>query len=74
MLDSAPADGIRFQAMTSLTSAEAAERLGINAQKFHRLAARHDLAPVFEAPGQRGAKFWNPRDIERIARLLEAAT
>lgn len=58
--------------MESLTSAQAAERLGVNAQRFHRLVARHKVAPVIEAPGLRGAKFWNPKDIERIAAELES--
>lgn len=52
--------------MEVLTSRKAADRLGVNIQKFHRLAAKHGLSPVMEAPGKRGAKFWNPRDIDRL--------
>lgn len=58
--------------MESLTSADAAQRLGVNAQRFHRLVARYKVNPVIEAPGLRGAKFWNPKDIERIANELAA--
>lgn len=53
--------------MDTLTSAEAADLLGVNPQKLHRLVTRHDVRPVLEAPGKRGAKFWLRRDIERLA-------
>lgn len=61
--------------METLTTAEAAAQLNVNVQKFFRLAAKHDVLPTFEAPGKRGAKFWNPRDVERIAarKAAEAA-
>lgn len=50
-----------------LTSAEATVRAGVkNVQKFHRIAKAHGIFPVLEAPGLRGAKFWNPRDIDRL--------
>jgi hypothetical protein len=52
--------------METLTTAQAAEQVGVNVQKFFRLAARHGVLPVFEAPGKRGAKFWNPRDLDRL--------
>ena len=48
--------------------------LGVNVQKFFRLAAKHGVFPTMEAPGLRGAKFWNPRDIDRVARLEAAGT
>ena len=51
------------------TTQQAAGDLDVNIWKFFRLAAKHDVLPTFEAPGKRGAKFWNPRDIDRIARL-----
>lgn len=53
--------------METLTSSEAAARLGVNVQKFHRLVAEAGVSPVIEAPGLRGAKFWRPRDVERLA-------
>ncbi len=52
--------------MDTITSREAADRLGVNPQKFHRLAAQHDISPALEAPGLRGAKFWLARDIDRL--------
>lgn len=56
--------------METLLSSEAAARLGVNVQKFHRLVAQHDIAPAFEAPGLRGAKFWLPRDVDLLAAKL----
>ena len=58
--------------METLTSSEGADRLGINVQKFHRLADEHGIEPVLKAPGLRGAKFWLSRDIDRIAATLTA--
>jgi hypothetical protein len=57
--------------MESLTTAEAAARLGVPVWKFHREYAPR-IAPVLEAPGKRGAKFWNLRDIDRLADELTA--
>jgi hypothetical protein len=55
-----------------LTSRKAADRLGVNVQKFHRLVARHNIKPVGEVPGIRGAKFWHALDIDRLAANTEA--
>ncbi len=57
----------------TILSAEAAERLGVNIQKFFRLVAAHDIQPTIEAPGLRGAKFWNPEDIDRLAKQIDQA-
>jgi hypothetical protein len=59
--------------METVLSREAAERVGVNVQKFHRLAALHKIYPAFEAPGKRGAKFWNVRDIDRLTDELDAS-
>ena len=53
--------------METLTTAEAAERLGVNVQKFFRIVATAGIQPVLEAPGLRGAKFWHARDIDQLA-------
>lgn len=58
--------------MDSLTSRKAADRLGVSVQKFHRTVTKHKVNPVFELDGIRGAKFWNPRDIDRLADTLQA--
>lgn len=53
--------------MDTLNSTDAAERLGVNPQRFHRLVAHYEIAPVIKGPGKRGVRFWDPADIERIA-------
>ncbi len=59
----------------SLTTKEATQRADLNnVQQFHRLAARHGIFPTFEAPGKRGAKFWNPRDVDRLRDLRRQTT
>lgn len=55
------------EGMDTLNSTDAANRLGVNPQRFHRLVAHYEITPVLEAPGIRGVKFWNTTDIERIA-------
>lgn len=53
--------------METLTTAAAAERLGVNVQKFFRLAESAGIQPALEAPGLRGAKFWRTSDIDALA-------
>jgi hypothetical protein len=55
----------------TILSAEAADRLGVNIQKFFRLVAAHNIQPTLEAPGLRGAKFWNAKDIDRLGKAIE---
>jgi hypothetical protein len=57
--------------MEQLASRQAADRLGVNIQKFHRLVAVYQVEPVLAVPGIRGAKFWRAVDIDRIAAALE---
>ncbi len=65
-LDGNPAVVLNLSDMATLTSAEAAERLGVNVQRFHRLVHRHGVNPVLVGPGIRGPKFWNAADIDRL--------
>lgn len=58
--------------METLTTLEAATQLGVNVQKFHRLADRHDIRPILKAPGLRGAKFWKASDVRRLASKVAA--
>ena len=60
--------------MESLTSREAAARLGVNIQRFHRLVAEHGIEPMIEGAGIRGPKFWDPTDIARLAAELRAVS
>lgn len=57
----------------TLTTQEAAKRLDVTVQKFHRLVLRHRLDPAVKAPGLRGAMFWNTEDIDRLGAELAAA-
>jgi hypothetical protein len=52
--------------MESLTSREAAERLGVSVRQWHGLVAKHKLRPVRELPGLRGAKFWSVDDVDSV--------
>lgn len=57
--------------METLTTREAVERVGApNVAKFLRLADKHEVYPVLSGPGVRGAKFWNPADIDRLRRAI----
>lgn len=53
-----------------LTTRDAADCLGVNIQKFFRLAAKHNVQPVLQATGRRGARFWDLSDVARLAILL----
>jgi len=55
---------------TELTSAEAADRLGVTVQTWHRYAKAANLTPAHKMPGVRGACLWHPADVDRIARHL----
>jgi hypothetical protein len=56
----------------SIPTAEAAEQVGVNVQKYHRVAAKLGVEPTFRGPGRTGVKFWHPRDVEHIRRELAA--
>ena len=58
--------------METFTSQQAADQLGVTVQKFHRLVAEHHIEPMLSAPGRRGAKFWKPADIRRLAKKVAA--
>lgn len=54
----------------TLTTREAAERLGVTVRSFHWLATKHRLDPARSLPGIRGAKFWKRSDIDRLGAKL----
>lgn len=56
-----------------IKSADAAERLGVNPQRFHRLVAQHNIEPAVQITGPRGAKFWNITDIDTLEALVAQA-
>jgi hypothetical protein len=49
-----------------ITTAEAAEQLGIDVAKFHRLVAKHHIDPARKLSGIRGAMLWDPHVIEAL--------
>jgi hypothetical protein len=51
---------------TMITTAEAAEQLGIDVAKFHRLVAKHRIDPARKLPGIRGAMLWDAFAIEAL--------
>jgi excisionase family DNA binding protein len=52
-----------------LTTAEAAERLGVHRRKISRLVASGDLVPAKRLPDARGrgAHLFEPDDVEALA-------
>jgi hypothetical protein len=51
---------------TMITTAEAAQQLGVDVAKFHRLVAKHRIDPIRKLPGIRGAMLWNPDAITQL--------
>jgi hypothetical protein len=49
-----------------ITTAEAAEQLGIDVAKFHRLVAKHNMDPLRKLPGVRGAMLWDTDTINTL--------
>ena len=58
--------------MEVLATAKAAEQLGVNVQRFHRLVAKYGIKPILRAEGQTGAMFWLASDVEQIREELIA--
>jgi hypothetical protein len=56
---------------TMITTAEAAQQLGVDVAKFHRLVAKHRIDPARKLPGIRGAMLWNPDDIAAITEVAQ---
>jgi hypothetical protein len=54
-----------------ITTAEAAQQLGVDVAKFHRLVAKHRIDPARKLPGIRGAMLWNPDDIATITEVAQ---
>lgn len=56
-----------------ITSRQAAERVGTTVTTINRWAASGRLVPVLEVPGYRGARLYNPADVDAAARPQGAA-
>ena len=50
-----------------LTTMQAAERVGVSVPTINRWARQGRIAPVFKAPGLRGARLYDPADIDALA-------
>ena len=52
---------------TLLTTTEAATRLGVSVPTLNRWVRQGRIAPVIQAPGLRGARLYDPADIDTLA-------
>lgn len=50
-----------------LTTAQAAERRGVNVRTIHRAVASGRLAPAMKLPGDTGAYLFRPSDVDAVA-------
>jgi excisionase family DNA binding protein len=50
-----------------LTTAQVAERLGVNVRTVHRWVERGSLTPALKATGIRGPLFFAAAEVERLA-------
>lgn len=49
-----------------LTTAEVAERLKVPVSTLNRWVAEDRIAPAFSAPGPKGARFFDPADVDQL--------
>lgn len=56
-----------------LTSAQVAERFGVDVRTVARWVNSGRLAPAFQAPGLRGARLFRPEDVDALARIKAGA-
>lgn len=55
-----------------LTTAQVAVKLGVTPRTVARMVERGELTPVTQAPGLRGARFFDPADL--LPYLIKAAS
>lgn len=55
-----------------MTTAEVAARLGVHVRTIARWVNAGRLTPAVEGTGLRGARFFRPEDVERLAADLAA--
>lgn len=56
-----------------MTAAEVAERLGVSIKTVARMANAGTLPTAVKAPGLRGARLFDPNDVEAVAAERGAA-
>lgn len=52
---------------TLLTTTQAAERLQVSVPTLNRWVRQGRIAPAVQAPGVRGARLYDPADIDALA-------
>ena len=52
---------------TLLSTHQVARRLGKSTRTVHRLVQSHQLVPVAQGPGERGAYLFDPARIDQFA-------
>ena len=55
-----------------ITTAEAADLLGVAVSTVNRMAARGELVPVVKGAGIRGARHYDRADVEKLAPQVKA--
>lgn len=54
-----------------ITAAEVAERAGVAVKTVHRWAESGRIKTAMQGPGLRGARFFRPKDVERLLAELQ---
>ena len=52
---------------TLLTTTQAAERLQVSVPTLNRWVRQGRIAPAVQAPGVRGARLYDPADVDALA-------
>lgn len=59
--------------MDLITTAQAADRLGVSLRTFHRLHAADEIQHVAKLPGKTGSYLFNPAAVDKLAELRAEA-
>lgn len=57
-----------------MTTKEVAKTLGVSVSYVSKLVKRGRLAPTYQAPGVRGALFFDPKEIDYYQATVELQT
>lgn len=55
-----------MSAVTLVSTAEVAQRLGVDVRTVHRMVSEGTLTPAAKLPGKTGAYVFDPADIEAL--------
>lgn len=59
---------------TPPTTRQVADRCGVSVRQVHALIAKGVITPVGKLDGVRGAYLFDPKDVDRLAAELAAAS